>query len=71
MFQRQRAQEFLKPLFAVTDPKKAGELLKQFKHSIFPEDRFDDLKYHRMASKMFERMRNVNMFIKPVGNGIM
>lgn len=66
MFQRQRAKEFLKPLFAVTDPAKAGDLVRQYRGYIFPEDRFDDLKYYKAAAKMFDKMRKINMTARVV-----
>ena len=43
------------------DPSKADTLLKQYKAIIFPEDRFDDIRYQKKAQDMFEKMRKINM----------
>jgi len=59
--QRQKAKEYLSPLFAVVDPMKAGELMKNYRRSVFPEDRFDDLKYYKQAKSVFEKMRGMTL----------
>jgi len=63
VFQQQRMKEYLQPLFALADPEKAGDLIKQYKFSIFPEDKYDDVRYHKKAAEYFERMRNTNLRI--------
>lgn len=54
----------MQPLFALADPEKAGDLMKQYRFMIFPEDRFDDVKYHKKAADMFEKMRLVDMRVR-------
>ena len=61
VFQQQRSKEFMQPLFAVTDPEKAGELLKKYRGVIFPEHKYDDMKYYKRASNYFEKMRDVDL----------
>jgi len=50
----------------VADPTKAGELLKHYRSTVFPEDKFDDLKYYKMAKKTFEKMRSIDITAFPV-----
>jgi len=45
----------------VVDPEKAGSLLKQYRSVIFPEDRYDDVRYYRQAERIFENMKKIEM----------
>ena len=54
-------KEYLQPLFALADPEKAGDLVKQYKFAIFPEDRYDDVKYHKKAAAIFKKMREIDL----------
>lgn len=51
----------MKPLFAVADPEKAGDLCKKYRFAVFPEDKFDDLKYQKKAAAIFEKYHKVEM----------
>lgn len=64
LFQRQREKEFIKPLFAVADPEKAGSLAKKYQAMVYPEFKYDDLKYMRDAQKYFKKLRILNLKAK-------
>jgi hypothetical protein len=49
------------------DPSKADKLLKQYQGVLFPEERWDDLKYMKRAQKLFEKLRHMVIKIKPLG----
>ena len=48
------------------DPSKADQLLKQYRGILFPEEKYDDLKYMKKAQDMFKKLRTINWDIKPV-----
>jgi len=54
-------KEFLQPLFAVVDPQKAADLMKQYRACIFPEYQYSDAVYYKKALKTFENMRKIQM----------
>ena len=56
----------MQPLFAVADPSKAGELMKKYRFIIFPEDKFDDISYHKKAEAMFEKFKATHLMGKIV-----
>jgi len=56
----------MQPLFALADPEKAGDLMKQYRFMVFPEDKFDDVKYYKKAEKIFNKMRSFDMRVKPL-----
>jgi hypothetical protein len=62
-----RNKELLQPIFSVVDPSKADKLLKQYRGVLFPEERWDDLKYMKRAQKLFEKLRHMVIKIKPLG----
>ena len=66
MFQQQRSKEFIQPLFAVTDPEKANDLLKKYRGIMFPEQKYDEMKYYRQSAAFFDRVRDVNLTAKVV-----
>ncbi|HUU41130.1 MAG TPA: hypothetical protein VMW42_09325 [Desulfatiglandales bacterium] len=35
--------------------------MKNYRRSVFPEDRFDDLKYYKQAKSVFEKMRGMTL----------
>jgi hypothetical protein len=35
--------------------------MKNYRRSVFPEDRFDDLKYYKTAQKIFKKMKDVSV----------
>jgi hypothetical protein len=55
--------QFLSSLFAVVDPKKAQDLVKQLRYSLFPEEKFDDIIYIKKAKGMFDKLRSVDFKI--------
>ena len=61
-----RQIELTKPVFSVVDPEQAQKLLKSYRSLIFPEYKYDDLRYVKKAKEIFRKMRNVNLFVKPV-----
>lgn len=65
-YARLRGIEFAKPIFSVVSPEKADSLLKEFKKLLYPETKYTDLLYLKSARKMFEKIREVPMYIKPV-----
>lgn len=54
------------PIFAIADPEKAGNLIKKFQALVYPEDRFNDLKYMRKAQDYFKKMRDVDLRINVI-----
>ena len=62
-----RNKELLQPIFSVVDPSKADKLLKQYRAVLFPEERYDDLKFMKKAKGIFDKLRNIVMKIKPLG----
>lgn len=58
----------MEPLFSAADPENVNKLLKQYRGLIFPENKYDDLNYIKKAKSMFEKMRDVKFFVKPIKN---
>ena len=66
VFARERSIRFLSPMFAVVSPEKADSVVRQLRGLIFPEDRYDSLRYVKKAKDMFERMRKYNFTARPL-----
>jgi hypothetical protein len=56
----------LAPIFSVVDPSKADKLLRQYRGIIFPEERYDDLKFMKKSMNIFKKLRNVVLKVLPV-----
>jgi hypothetical protein len=67
IFNAHRNKELLAPIFSVVDPTKADKLLRQYRGVLFPEERWDDLKYMKKAQNAFKKLRNLVLKILPVG----
>lgn len=55
--------EFMKPLFSAADPTKVGDLFKKFRGALFPEHRFDDIRYIEKGRRIFEEMQKLDLKI--------
>jgi hypothetical protein len=66
VFARERGIKFISPMFSIVSPEKSDGLVKQLRGIIFPEDKYDQMDYVNRAMRMFERMRGVELNIKPV-----
>jgi len=53
-------------VFAVVDPEKSDKAVKQLRSLIFPEEKYDELKYLKMARDTFKRMQKINLNVKPL-----
>jgi len=62
----ERQIKLIQPIFSVVDPEQASKLLKSYRSLIFPEHKFDDLRYLKKAKDMFDKMRGMNFFIKQI-----
>jgi len=51
---------------SVVDPKSLDRAVKQFRGLLFPEEGYDELKYLKKAQETFERLRKLDMRVKPV-----
>ena len=67
VFNAERNKELLQPIFSVVDPSKADKLLRQYRGILFPEERYDDLKFMKKAQNTFKKLRNLILKILPVG----
>ena len=65
-FTRQRSIQFMSGIFAVVDPKGAEKAVKQYRGLLFPEEELNDAEYLKKAQRVLEKMRNVNLFVKPL-----
>jgi hypothetical protein len=66
VFNSIRNKELLQPIFSVVDPSKADTLLRQYRGILYPEDRWDDLKYMKKAQDIFTKLRHVRLSVKPI-----
>jgi hypothetical protein len=66
VYNKNRNLELVKPIFNVVDPSKANELIKQYKSLLFPEMRYDDLKYLKKSKDMFAKLRGRTFSIKTI-----
>jgi len=64
-FTRQRNVDYLSAIFAVVAPSGAQKAVTQFRGVVFPEEALDDAAYAKKAAAVFEKMRNVTLYIKP------
>ena len=55
-----RDQKLLQPIFAIVDPKKADQLLKQYRASLFPEERWSDLRLMKKNQGIFKKLKKRN-----------
>ena len=64
VFARERSIRYLSPLFAVVSPEKANDIARQLRSLVYPEDRYDALRYVNKAKAMFEKMRNIDIRVR-------
>ncbi|RLI55298.1 MAG: hypothetical protein DRP09_10250 [Candidatus Thorarchaeota archaeon] len=65
VFERERARKFISPLIPVAGPDEVQSLQRKLRSLLFPEDKYDDLAHVRKAKEMFERLKGVNLNVKP------
>lgn len=65
MFNNERQQKLIQPLFAAASPDKVQKLVQHYKSILFPESRGDEFRYMRKSQKMFEKMRDYEFRITP------
>ena len=49
----------------MVDPKSLDKAIRQFRGLLFPEEEYDELKYLKKAQETFERLRKLDMRVKP------
>ena len=52
--------------FPFTDPAKASQLLRSYRVLLFPEDKYDDIKYIQKARRMFEKLGKMEITVRPM-----
>ena len=52
--------------FHVVGPENFDRLFRQYKGLIFPEEKYDEIKYIQKARRIFEKLKNVDFRIKPI-----
>ena len=62
VYGRERGIRFMAPLFNVVSPEKASDVIRQFRALVFPEDRYDALRYTQKAKEFFEKVRGINLY---------
>lgn len=62
---RQRNADFISASLVVVDPKSAEKAVNQLRSVMFPEEKLDNLNYMKKAKDVFEKLRNIDMRIKP------
>jgi hypothetical protein len=65
----ERQIKMMQPLFSAADPENANKLLRQYRGLIFPEHKYDTLSYIKKARDMFDKLRDVNFYVKPLRGG--
>lgn len=66
VYARDRAITFLTPVVGVTGPERVGDVVRQLRGIVFPEDKYNDIDYARKAKDVFERLRSVRMVTTPL-----
>lgn len=64
-FNREREAQLFQPIFSVVDPDKFDKLLRQYRGVLYPEYRYDEMRYMKQAQEMFRKLRKVNIRITP------
>jgi hypothetical protein len=54
------------PLFSIAGPDDKMRLMNSYHNCIFPEDKFNDALYLKKVKSTMERLRNVELIIKPI-----
>ena len=52
--------------FYVVGPEKFDEAFKTYKGLLFPEEKYDQIAYIRKARNMFDRLRDLDLTLKPL-----
>lgn len=58
-YNRKRQSDFLSALFSVVDPKEANKLMKDYRVSLFPEEKYDDIAYLKAVKEQFVKLRKM------------
>jgi len=48
------------------DPEQANKIIRQYRGVVFPEEKYDDIKYIKKAQEMFKMLRSKEMRIVPL-----
>jgi hypothetical protein len=65
VFNNERQQKLVQPLFAAVGPEKLNELIGKYRSLLFPESKYDEFRYMKKSKTVFERMRGYEFHIKP------
>lgn len=52
--------------FHVVGPDKFNEAFRNYRGLIFPEERYDQIAYIKKARRMFEKLRDINLWAAPL-----
>lgn len=66
VFARERSIRFISPMLAVVSPEKSDSIVRQFRGLVFPEERYDQLRYVKKAKEVFNKMRKYNISVRPL-----
>jgi len=66
VFNNERQQKLIQPLFAAASPDKVQKLVQHYKSLLFPETRYDEFKYMQKSKKMFDRMKDYEFRVTPI-----
>lgn len=64
VFIKERNMAATRPLFSVVSPEKTSDLYNKYTGIIYPELKYDELKYVKKARDIFDKVRDVNFNIK-------
>ena len=62
---KNRTAKLLEALIGVAAPENVDKLYKQYKGTLFPEEKYDELAYLRKVRGMMEKLRGVTVSVLP------
>ena len=60
-----RNLKLIEAYFSVVAPDKFNQLVRSYKSVLFPEDKYEDIKYLIKARKHFDKLKDLKLSIRP------
>lgn len=63
---KNRSAKMMEAALGVADGDKVNELFKKYRGVVFPEEKYDDLKYIKKARRIFKQLQGKEFYVKKI-----
>ena len=68
-YSRERSAYYIAAIAPLVGADNSAKVTRNLRQIMFPEERMSDVMYLKQSKELFEKLRNVNLSIMPVGGG--